>query len=469
MNLKLLKFVIKTRFTNGLLVIYALFTAFILIYLFSAASFAKPVPIFYKEIVYILSFFSLFSFISSSLMVKKSDSDFLFEIPLNKNEIAVSFYLSSAITSTFSIIFLGFFLPFVESGFYVFVGLADLIMVSLIALDMGLLLKKYKMRYRISALAVLILWYSLPGFTGIYLSPTSSFTGHLFIGTIVDIVIFVPLTILNIRNMGKIPFTYASYFKNSTYDVKNNKSFSGYSPVRAIYALNLKIAGSTGVMRYGANARAYSSRMSTVRIVEIFSAIAIAYGIAMYMIPRSFYAFIIPYYAIYAVFIFPMMRSYGIISSERLWLAFMSMPARTYMMHMSLSKALSILFGLLPLSVANMALYFLTGIFYFLILSLYTLLLAPAISIISIYISGIVNVHQITDMNDLPSGYRSSGFGILNAVFFMVFFALIVAFIYLGYSFIFLIAGMWIASVILITNGAVNKSLLKKLVNKNFV
>ncbi len=469
MNLKLVKFVVKTRFTTGVLVFYLLIAVFLLFYLFVSSGVARPVPTFYKEMIYFLSFFSVFAYLSSGFMIKKSDTDFLFEIPLKKNDIALSFYLASALTSTFSMLFLGFFLPVVEYKYYVFVGLADLAMVSLIALDLGLLLKKYRTVYRILVLALIILWYSLPAFTGIYISPTGSFTGHLLVGTIIDLALFVPLTLINIKNIGNMPLTYASYFKSLNADVKNNKSFSGYSPIRVIYELNLKIAGSTGMIRYGSNTRAYSSRTGTSRIVGIFSLIAVVYGIVIYLIPRSLYIFVIPYYAIYAVFIFPMTRSYGVISSERLWLAFMSLPAETYMLHMSLSKALSIMLTLVPLFVANMVLYFVTGNFYLLILALYTLLVAPAMSIISIYISGVINVHQIIDLNDIPSGYRSSGVGFLGSIILIAFFGVGVAFIYLGDLFVFLIAAMWIISLTFVLSKSINRSLLKRLVNKNFV
>ncbi|BAB59293.1 hypothetical protein [Thermoplasma volcanium GSS1] len=469
MNFRLIRFVIKTRFTTPMLVFY-IFLIILLLY-DSYLSYTSNLVL-RANSIYLDGIISLVIFIisiSGSVMLKKSDVDFLFQLPVKRSDLGIALLFSSLLSFSITPIFLGFLVLTVMSGYSIFIGILDIFLQVFLAVEIGFLIRNFNFRKRAIISAILAIWFLLPGLSYFDLAPTITYSGYPFVGTIVLIALLVPISYLAISRAGNATYLFSSSFVEKMGEVSHGISFYGLSPKSAVRKRYFMISGSSGVMRVGAAARSYTSRGGIRSFFIVSVVIAILYGILIYFIPKSMYLFVVPYVVLYGVFIIPTARSYGSVSSERVWLAFMSMPPHIYLRNASLARSFSQLLLSVPFFAANILLFIILKANIFLAASSYFVLISPAISIISFFMSAYINPMQIIDIGEISYSYRNSLSSLLTMLILLAISAPAIIGLFTPIFSVYYVVGIWIPSAIILYLPRTGSAIMKRMVERNFV
>ncbi len=471
MNVKLLKFVLKTRVTSGYVILIFIFYFLEILYAVLAYFIGKTVKSEFLIAASIIASISLMEILFAGFYYKKSDFDFLFMTPVNRKELAKSFFTTSTLISSSFNFFMCYILLFTEHGYFAFLGLIDIFAILVINISISTIMRKYSTKTRIITIVTLIIWYIIPGFINFPFSPVSAFTGHIYSGTIIGLVLSLLLWLYVYNKSGNLPSTYYNFMAKKSAQIKENVKFSGMSPEKAVFSFNLKMLGGISVMRVGSTARVYAPRFKLTYSFIFSIGIAVVYTILFFYLPKSLYfQFLVGiYYLIYAVIIYPFTKGYAASSTERLWLSLMAMPSYKYFRLNAIGKSLSTEIFLIPLIIGNLILYFIFGHILFLRMLIITMVFGMLFTIIGYYIGGFYNTRQITDLGEL-SGHARYSIGNIITVIILIPFVLItiislfiIPVLYIG------IIALLIVSFSLILSKKINKRMQDSMVKRDFV
>ncbi|MCE4623722.1 MAG: hypothetical protein F7B11_03130 [Caldisphaeraceae archaeon] len=410
---KLLKFIIKTRISPGMLailliiIIYAIFTGIGMSS--SGIKINTKVPQYYAVIY--ATFFLVFSSFSGGLAILKSDRDYLFLLPVNKRQLIVTLFIAQIIILGSSIIaFLGFYLPFL--GLNAWEAVTSFALFILFVTSLSTYVGDLPTGRKAIISTLLGAWGISPLLSFPY-SPTAIFFGYPLSG----IFVLVPSTIVTmIFSNKKIANIGIEYFKtvnkSSSVGFKGNISFAGHKGIKALYYFNinyLTIAGRSGGIGY--NVRYFSGRVKITKILLVISIVSAVYAFITIKYLSTNANLISLLTSIFAVsFIYSFMQAS--IANERPWLAFTSIDPGSFLIHLSISKAISSIIILLPLVISDAIIGLVVSRAGPSPISQVTLLIAmPSILVISNYVATRYSlVPQIREEGVLPGQMRIKQF-----------------------------------------------------------
>lgn len=359
MQLSLLKFIIRTRFSRPFLILMA-----VLLVYYVGVSLAIPAQTGGTILSYygttIIALFLAMALATGGVMVLKSDRDYLFTLPLSTRDLSASIFFSQFIA--FGVTILLMFGYFYES-FHSALLLVDLVALALTFTSLGVIAPAMTARVRAGLSAALAIW-ALLAFTGFPLTPGSAFNGNILGGTATLVALAAVTTAAAFRGLSRIELDMMrSLVRSTSIDVKSPTSYAGKSPIGAIYSMNLSSISLAGRMNMAGSSR-YVSRRVRIRWVVITACAAAAayFAFVLYFgspqpltggsdsVPAAIGMSI-------ALAFLSFFLSQSAITNERVWLSLTSLPAATYFRHLIVSRVASLMLILTPFAVADAVLY----------------------------------------------------------------------------------------------------------------
>jgi hypothetical protein len=414
--LKLLKFVLVTRFSKPLLAFLPLFAIYII-----AISRTIPSTVLSPEQEYTGVGFTIFVLLipvlNGGLIVLKSDRDYLFTLPISRRDLAVSLFVAQFLS--FGIVgffLLGFDLPLHGSSASIAETAIDFISLGLLATCLGPVSYSLSTTKRVLILLGLGVW-TLSALLGFPFTPSALFTGHALEATISAVVVLALLLPLAFRSLETVELDVmrALIARSSTEVRGKGRSFIGMGPIRAIYSQNFSVVELSGrINMAGAGAAYRSSRLGMSRAILITTALAIVYFfVILRFSPGNITSQTLtalsanPVMLIAQVYlsISVLFMSMSVLGNERLWLGFTSMDPSNYLRNLVVAKALSFLLFISPFIAADIALAIL-GIGGALSSAIATAAILPASLVLVIYITGLASPIQIKEEMMMPGQFN---------------------------------------------------------------
>ncbi|MCJ7632367.1 hypothetical protein MUP77_08240 [Candidatus Bathyarchaeota archaeon] len=356
---KLIKFVILTRFSKPLLALLTIIFVYnFFIYTFVSTNFSLFVVLQYYG-PGIITFMLTLTTLSGGIVVLKSDRDYLFTLPLDKRELALSLYIAQFVASGLMIFyFFGFFSSAVAGMEYGRVLLvADLISLTLTVTSLSVVSNILPTRWRVLAGVLLAIW-NLSAILGFAFAPASIFTGNVVNGSASIFALTAIVTVVAFRELEHVQLgMMRSLIRSTSSEVKNMRSFAGMSPVRAIFSENFSVLHFAGRMNMGGVSQYQTTSVPLTRMVLVTSVLAVVYGyVTMVFSPATTLGN--PIASVFPTFVlfFSFLTSQGGIANERAWLALTAMEPRLYFRYVSIARILALGTIISPFAAANMAL-----------------------------------------------------------------------------------------------------------------
>jgi hypothetical protein len=474
---KLIKFVVRTRFSRPLLALVAFFLIYeTAIGSLTTGSGTSPYSGGFSYYAVGASiFFMVMSLLFGGLFVLKSDRDYLLTLPLSRRELSLSLFIAQFIGSGITVLFLyGFYVPLSTSSTDTILLIADLALLSCVVTALSVVANILSNWQRV-ALAIGLAAWSSTSLLGFPFTPVSSFTGNLLYGSIAILltaVVFVPLAL---RELAYIELgSVRSLLRSTGSEYKKTMSFSGRSQIRAIYSYHLSFLELVGRMNIGGSTSYRTTRIKTSTVLIISVVASAAYLILNIKTPLGgFLPGGISYSPI--VFVLPILlgavvlalMSQGTFSNERGWLAFTAMDPATYLRHLLLSRALSTLAIIGPFGVADLLLGFL-GNASAVNAAIVLLATVPAASMISAFLVARVGaVQQVKEEGMMPGQFDVRQFVAILPVYLVI--GLIIV------SELFLTAALVIAlsvgvlAILLLSRAEVWRGIASRLTERGFI
>jgi hypothetical protein len=355
---KLLKFVIRTRFSRPLLILLVIMVVY-----FTAVS--QLIPPQQASIILgyygtgIIALFLAMALATGGVMVFKSDRDYLFTLPLSTRDLSIAIFFSQFIAFGISILFIfGYLYPSVGSPLL----LVDLVALALTFTSLGVIAPSLNTGVRIALSVALALW-TLLGLLDFPFSPGAPFNGNIYSGTATLVGLAAVTVTLAFRGLSRIELDMMrSLVKTTSTDYKSQNSYAGKSPIGAIYSMNLSNMSLAGRMNMAGASRYVSRRIKTRWVALASTAAAGAFlAFGLYEGPANLTNGVVNGNA--ATVLVAVMLSFvafffsqSAITNERLWLSLTSLPAPSYFKHLITSKVASLLVVLVPFAVADVLL-----------------------------------------------------------------------------------------------------------------
>ena len=358
MLLKLLKFVVRTRFSRPLLI-------FITIMLVYYTAISQLVPSQQANLILgyygtgIIALFLAMALATGGVMIFKSDRDYLFTLPLSTRDLSIAIFFSQLIAFGITILFMfGYLYQTIASPLL----LADLVALALTFTSLGVIAPSMTTRLRIALSVGLALW-TLIALTNFPLSPGAAFNGNIYGGTATLVGLAGVTTVLAFRGLSRIELDMMrSLVRTTSSEIKSQNSYAGKSPIGAIYSMNLSNISLAGRMNMAGTSRYVSRRVKTRWVVTTATVAAAAYfAYALLQGPPAsavngtdtFPAAIAVAVGLALISFF---FSQSAITNERVWLSLTSLPPATYFRHLITSRVISLMLILAPFAVANLTL-----------------------------------------------------------------------------------------------------------------
>lgn len=356
---RLLKFVVRTRFSRPFLIVIAL-VALYSVGISRAELSGKVTTALGDYGTALIAFFLAMALATGGVMILKSDRDYLFTLPLNKMDLSVSIFFSQFIAFGVAVLFMYVYLA--ESLAAPFL-VVDLLALALAFTSLGIVATSLGTRARVLLSVFLAAW-TLAALFGFPISPASAFNGNPYPGTATLIVLAAVTTAAAFRSLSRVELDMMRNLVRSTSgEVKSPNSYVGKSPVGAIYSMNLSTMALAGRVNMAGSSRYMSRRVRTRWVLSATSAAAAAY-----------FAFVVSQgrpvqfvsgtdtlpAAIVAAILLALLSfffSQSAMTNERIWLSLTSLPPSTYFRHLVASKVVSLMLILTPFAAADALLY----------------------------------------------------------------------------------------------------------------
>jgi hypothetical protein len=415
--LKLLKFVLVTRFSKPLLAFLPLFVIYIIVISSAIPSSSFSIGQEYTGVGFTI-FMLLIPILNGGLIVVKSDRDYLFTLPVSRRDLALSLFVAQFLSfGILGFFLLGYDLPLHGTSISIAETVVDFISLGLLATCLGPLsyalstVKRVMIVLGVGAL-------SLSALVGFPFTPSALFTGHALeaaISAVVLVAILLPLAFRSLETV-ELDMMRALIARSSAEIRGKGRSFIGMGPIRAIYSQNFSIVELSGRMNMAGAGGAYrSARLKMSRAILITIALAAVYffvidrfspGISVGAQTPTAFNFN-PVILVAAVYlsISVVFMSMSVLGNERLWLGFTSMEPANYLRNLVVSKAFSLLVFISPFIAADIALALL-GIGGALSSAIATAAILPSSLILVVYITGLASPLQIKEDMMMPGQFN---------------------------------------------------------------
>ncbi|MDG6980908.1 MAG: hypothetical protein JRN51_07315 [Nitrososphaerota archaeon] len=359
---RLLKFIVRTRFSRPLLILLSILVT----YEIAISSVVPPQSENLLLSYYgtgIIALLLAMALATGGVMVLKSDRDYLFTLPLSSRDLSLSIFFSQFIAFGITILFMFVYLSqSLASAFLI----ADLTALAMTFTSLGIIATSLPTKVRTALAAVMAVW-TLSGIAGFPISPGAAFNGNVISGTATLVLLGIATTAAAFRSLSTVELDMMkNLVRASSTEIKSQISYAGKSPVGAIYSMNLSTLSLAGRMNMAGASRYVSRRVKTRWVVTVAAVGAVAYFalVLFYTGPPS--AFVAGSDSLPAAIgvsiglaFVSFFLSQSAITNERIWLSLTSLPPSTYFRHLIASRVISLLLILAPFMVADSALFLL--------------------------------------------------------------------------------------------------------------
>lgn len=467
---KLVKFLIITRFSKPLVGFILVFLAYSVIMgtLYSSVE-AGGNPFFNYYLVGVLVFMTVFMVFLGGVALMKSDLDYLFTLPLRRYELVISLYLAQFLATGVSFLFaVGYVLPYVSGGVAQKGFMAgNIVLLALLVTALSIISFKLEQKQKALLAGALGIWAVLPLF-GFNYSYTSIFTGNLLTGSLIIIALNIPLNFFAVRQLFDIEIGFLkTTSRRSGSEFRKAETFEGLTPVRAIYAHHLSELSLTGRFGIGGSV---SVRISRIRLYYL-------------LIPAPLFAFVYLYLAflegnaapfnvtillasLYVGIFSSILFAQEVLSHERAWLAFLSMPVSMYWRNLAISKILQSYVIMAPFIASNLVLY----LFHFpgaLNALMFMGVTVPLSPVVVMYFTSRLSVNQIVDTEIMTGQQNLKQVLALGPILILSLMAVVSIVTIFGAIAVVIISLGTVAY--LVTNPKISENMVFKLTEKGFV
>jgi len=419
---KLVKFVLLTRFSKPLLGVIAFFLAYDIVIraLTNSPGFSTG---FSYYAVGATIFFITVSLLFGGLFILKSDRDYLLTLPLKRRDLSISLFTAQFVGSGITILFLfGFYLGGARTLEATAVLIADLAILAAVVTALGVVSNILSTWLRAGLAVILGLW-CFSSILGNPFTPVSPFTGDLLYGSIVLFGLAVVIVPVALRELAYLELgSMRSMLRATSSQYKRTMSFSGRSPVRAIYSYHLSFLELVARVNLAGSTSYRATRVRTSTVLIISSALAAVYlslGLSAFadLLSTRPVVLILP---ILMGVITLVLMSQATFSNERGWLAFTAMDPAVYLRHLLLSRAVSTLAIIGPFGIVNSVLAFL-GVSEGVNSSIVLLITVPSASILATYLVARMGaVQQVKEEGMMPGQFDLKQFLVIIPIYIMV-------------------------------------------------
>ena len=355
MLLRLLKFVVRTRFSRPFLILIAIMVGYSII-ISRVTPQSTLTTIFGYYATGIVAFFLAMALATGGVMVLKSDRDYLFTLPLNTRDLSLSIFFSQFIAFGTTVLIMFVYLA---PGFTSPLLPVDLVALAVIFTSLGVIAPSLETRVRILLSIGLALW-TLLSLAKVPFTPGSAFNGNLYGGTATLVILAAITVTAAFRVLSRIELDMMrNLIRSTSSEVKSPVSYAGKSPIGAIYSMNLSSMSLAGRMNMAGTSRYVSKRVKTRWVLIATSVAAAAYFVAVLYLRSVNVAgnadTVGPAGVLTAVLLafLAFFLSQSAITNERMWLSLTSLPVATYFRHLIASRVLSLFTILAPFAVAD--------------------------------------------------------------------------------------------------------------------
>ncbi len=341
------------------------------------------------------------------IAIMKSDMDYLFTLPLKRWELAFSMYVIQFLATGVAFVFtFGYVLPYMTGNLLEKVTITlDMALIAMLITGFGVV--AYSMGTRSKAFLAFIasLWAASPVF-GFNYSFTSVFFGQIAIGSILAISVTIPLTVVALRQLESIELGFTKVSIRASSDIyKNQIDYGHHTPIGSIYLYNLTQLNLTSRLNMGLSTSSRSSRVSLRKLLIPMAVIAAIYAATA----RNFGNFdeantVVIIASVYISIFIPTLFSQSVLSYERAWLAFTSMPVYVYWRNVAFSKFIQIEITILPFVLASAYLHF-NGVAQAINTIPLFALSIPSVTVIVMYLAGVLVMDQVKDTGTISTQF----------------------------------------------------------------
>ena len=358
MLVKLLKFVVRTRFSRPFLILMSI----LLVYYIGIS---QVIPSQGENLILsyygtgIIAMFLAMALATGGVMVLKSDRDYLFTLPLSARDLSISIFFSQFIAFGLTILLM---FGYLYQSFNSVLLVVDLVALAFTFTSLGVIAPSLTTKVRAFLSVALALW-TLLAFADFPLSPGSAFYGNLYGGSATLLALAGVTTTAAFRGLSRIELDMMrSLVRTTSTDIKSPNSYAGKSPIGAIYSMNLTNISLAGRMNMAGTSRYVSRRVKTRWVVAASSGAAVAYmayALSGGPAPAINGTDTLPAAILAAVGLsfLAFFLSASAITNERLWLSLTSLPPAVYFRHLIMSKVASLMTILAPFAVADAVLF----------------------------------------------------------------------------------------------------------------
>ena len=352
---RLLKFVLRTRFSRPFLILVAIMVTYSLIISTTIPPSGVSTILGYYASGIIAMFLAM-ALATGGVMVMKSDRDYLFTLPLSPRDLSLSIFFAQFIAFGTTVLFMFVYLA---EAFTSPLLVVDMVALALTFTSLGVVAPLIRTRVRILLSVALALW-TLLSFANVPFTPGSAFNGNLYGGTVTLLALAAVTVTFAFRSLGRIELDMMkSLVRTTSQDIKSPNSYVGKSPLGAIYSMNLSNMSLAGRMNMAGTSRYVSRRVKTRWVALASATAAIAFFVFALSLgpanmtnetPNGDVANVILAIGLSFIGFF---FSQSAITNERLWLSLTSLPAATYFKHLISSKVVSLLVVLAPFAAVD--------------------------------------------------------------------------------------------------------------------
>ncbi|MEM0065165.1 MAG: hypothetical protein QXD10_09630 [Metallosphaera sp.] len=373
MLVKLLKVIILSRFPKSTILVILALDAVMILISFPGRNFSPVISPEFSLLstLYITFLVAISPFNSRFNLITKSDSDFLVMIPVDDRELITSLVLGYFFVSMlFSAVFVAWFVYAL--------GLSGLIILPLLALTISSMagaVYNLSLKAKVGVSLSLTAWF-LSSLAKFPLSPLSMFFGFK-LGYVFFSALAITLLALALKRFNYTTFSTLSYTPPGKDEVKNEFTFNSRNPFILMLGRNLRIFELGGRMNLFGSYTYISRRIEWWKILSVMIGVAAVIALLDLLGVR---AFLLDFYVVIGLWIFTISYANSAFISEPIWLDMNVMNPLEFARYYVISKALSVLLMLLPISLIFLIVGK-VGVF----LSLFLELPLSSITIMSLY------------------------------------------------------------------------------------
>lgn len=438
MFLKLLKLLLKSRYTKGYLSIILL----VFFYSIITGSVGMESGSSYYSVYYLAVIFGIFT-VSATLFggisTTSADRNFLLTSPVKSRDLIPAFFIIQAVNT--SILFIaasfGGIIETAKNMTSIYYDIIGILIFSVFPISMSINYYDISSKYKIITAVLEIAWIGSSFFNFQYGAISFITNGSISSIYLLLIVFIISMVFSSYRTRSEeLPFRLNDIRIRKIKEVyKSEKSFRGKSSTMAVFLFHWKYIDLSSRIATQGNLRIRVSRIKFYIIPIITSIISIILFLAIFnKLPFVHFSLVkngdtpslfeLGFLESYIAWSLSLAMGSGLISRERAWLGFSSMNFRRYLLISTLAKSLQGMIGSLPIFMMNMAVYLLTANVYFLYLALIFIISVPEVSALVLLLNVNKRAFQITSEDVLPRPYSIGQF-VFFVTSFVVLFILI--------------------------------------------